>query len=138
MDLKWTKSSSNCVSDLRSLATRRIFLSCLTFLCFYRQVVSRFRKHFLPQSNNTRSLKMSFQTVSSTINSYSYSFLVNGIFLWIKLPFHVLDETLAGNSFLQFKHALIIGYICNLCCCIAMCLYVVSLCYSCVCLYVDN
>ena len=58
---------------------------------------------------------MTFQTVSLTINSYCYSLLVNGIFLWKKLPFQVLDESLAGNSFSQFKQALY-----NLCVLISM------------------
>ena len=69
----------------------------------HEQVISKLKDHLLLQSDITRSHKLSFQTVSSTINSYRYSLLVNGIFLWNKIPLHVLE---AGNSISKFKQVL--------------------------------
>ena len=104
--LKWTKSSNSCVLKLRwpSLASRRVFLSCLfVFQIFREQVVSGLRKYFVFTSGNTRSHKMSFRTVSSTINSCHYSFVVNSIFLWNnRLPLQVISS----DSFSTFKKAL--------------------------------
>ena len=102
---KWTKSSNSCVLKLRwpSLASRRVFLSCLfVFQIFRKQVISGLRKYFVFTSGNTRSHKMSFRTVSSTINSYRYSFVVNSIFLWNNLPLQVISS----DSFSTFKKAL--------------------------------
>ena len=105
--LKWTKSSKDCVSDLNwpSLSTRRIFLTSLfLFNVIHGQVISKLKDHLLPQSDITRSHKLSFRTISSTINSYRYSLLVNGIFLWNKIPSHVVE---AGNFISKFKQALL-------------------------------
>ena len=80
---RWTKSSKDCVSDLNwpSLSTGRIFLTCLLlFNVIHGQVISKLKDHLLPQSDISRSHKLSFRTISSTINSYHHSLLVNGIF----------------------------------------------------------
>ena len=103
--LKWTKSSNDCVSELHwpSLASRRVFLTCLfVFQIFHEQVISGLKMCFVLSSSNTRSHKMSFQTISSTINSYRHSFVVNSIFLWNKLPLQVVSS----GSFPTFKKAL--------------------------------
>ena len=50
-----------------------------------------------------RSLIPSLQTISSTINSYRFLLVVNGIFLWNKLPHSILD---LGHSASAFKLAL--------------------------------
>ena len=104
--LQWTKSSRDCVSDLNwpSITTRRIFLTCLfLFNIIHGQAISKLKDHLLPQSDITRSHHLTFQTISSTINSYRYSLLVNGIFLWNKISSHVLE---AANSFSEFRRAL--------------------------------
>ena len=104
--LKWTKSSNDWVSDLNwpSLSTKRIFLTCLfLFNVMYEQVISKLKDHLLPQSDITISHKLSFQTISSTINSYRYSLLVNVTFLWNNIPSHVLE---AGNTISKFKQVL--------------------------------
>ena len=106
--LKWTKSSRDCVLDLKwpSLSTKRIFLRCLfLFNVIHEGVISKLKDHLLPQSSITRSHKLSFRTISSTTNSYRYSLLVNGIFLWNKILSHVLEAGL-GNSISMFKWAL--------------------------------
>ena len=110
--LKWIKSSKDCVSELNwpSLSTRRIFLICLfLFNVIHGQAISKLKDHLFPQSDITRSHKLSFQTISSTINLYRYSLLVNGIFLWNKIPSHVLE---AGNSISNYtRHTHHLHYI---------------------------
>ena len=89
------KSSRDCVSDLNwaFLSTRRIFLTCLfLFNVIHGQVIFKLKDYLLPQSDITRSHKLTFQTISSTLNSYRYSLLVNGIFLWNKIPSHVFGS----------------------------------------------
>ena len=84
--LKWTKSSNNCVLELHwpSLSSRRVFLTCLfVFQIFHEQVISGLKMFFVLSSSNTRSHKMSFQTISSTIDFYRHSFVVNSIFCGI-------------------------------------------------------
>ena len=96
VNLKWTKSSRDCVSALNwpSLNTRRIFLTCLFFFnIIHEHIVSNLKDHLLPQSDITRSHQLTFQTISSTINAYRYSLLVNGIFLWNKIPSYVLGSS---------------------------------------------
>ena len=59
------------------------------FNVIHEGVISKLKDHLLPQSDITRSYKLTFQTISSTLNSYQYLLLVNGIFLWNKIPSHV-------------------------------------------------
>ena len=103
--LKWTKSSRDCVSDINwaSHSTRRTFLTCFLFNVIHEGVISKLKDHLLPLSDITRSHKLTFQAISSTLNSYRYSLLVNGIFLWNMIPSHVLG---VGNSIFKFKQAL--------------------------------
>ena len=103
--LKWTKSSNDCVfrTALATLASRRVFLTCLfVFQIFHEQVISGLKMCFVLSLSATRSHELSFQTISLTINSYRYSFVVNSIFLWNKLPLQVVSS----GSFSTFKKAL--------------------------------
>ena len=112
------------MSDLKwpSLSARRIFLTCLFFFSVLNgQVKSKLKAHLLPQFHTTRSHKLTFQTISSTINSYRYSLLVNGIFLWNKLPSHVLEAARVGNSISKFKQALR-GWLFFLILCLFLCI----------------
>ena len=134
--LKWTKSSRDCVLDLKwpTLSTRRIFLTCLfLFNVIHEGVISKLKDHLLPQSNITRNHKLSFHTISSTINSYRYSLLVNGMFLWNKIPSDVL-EALQGTLSLCSNGHCIDGYFsCYFCnfCFVFVCMYCYV--YSCIC-----
>ena len=106
--LRWTKSSRDCVLTLNwpFLSTRQMyFIIILMFLfnVYHGQLSSTIKSHLLPQSQDTRSHKFTFQMISSTTNSYRYSLVVNGIFLWSKLPHSILD---LGNSASAFKLAL--------------------------------
>ena len=104
--LRWTKSSSDCVLTLNwpSLSTRRIYLTIMfLFNVYYGHLISSIKAYLLPQFRHTRSHKFTFQTIFSTINSYRFSLMVNGIFLWNKLPHSILD---LGHSILAFKLAL--------------------------------
>ena len=101
--LKCIKSSKDHVSNLKwpSLSTRRIFKHVYSFLMlFMGKLYLNLRT---TSCCNLRSHKLSFRTISSTINSYHYSQLVNGIFLWNKIPLHILE---ARNSISKFKQAL--------------------------------
>ena len=107
--LKWTKSSNDCVLELHwpPLVSRRVFLTCLfVFQIFHEQLISGLKMCFVLSLSATRSHKLSFQTISSTINSYRYSFVVNSIFLWNKLPLQVVSS----GSFSTFKKHFINGY----------------------------
>ena len=131
--LKWTKSSNYFVLELHwpSLASRRVFWMCLyVFQILHRQVISGLGKYFVPSSSNTRSHKMSFQTVSSTLNSYRYSFVVSSIILWNKHPLHLVSFDLfsifkkALHKWLFFKYSFIVLYY--------VCMFVLYLMYACV------
>lgn len=140
MALKWSKSSSNCISDLRwpSLTTRRVFLSCLLLFTF-------FMGKLYPDSRNISCpCDLTILVVTGWLFRLflprSIPIVIHfGIFLWNKLSFQVLDESLPGNSFHNLNRHFMIGYFCNLWFCIVMCLYVVNHCYnmyvyySCVC-----
>jgi len=80
-----------------------LFFTNVSFQCLFRHLISSIKAYLLPQSQHTRSHKFTFQTISSTINSYRFSLVVNGIFLWNKLPHSILD---LGYSTLAFKLAL--------------------------------
>ena len=104
--LRWTKSSRDCVLTLNwpSLSTRRIyFIIMFLFNIYHSQLLSTIKSYLLLQSRLTRSHKFTFQTISSNINSYHYSLVVNGIYLWNKLPHPILD---LGHSTSTFKLAL--------------------------------
>ena len=47
--------------------------------------------YFQFNSSTTRSHALSIQPVTSTINSYRYSFFVNSVFLWNHVPFNILS-----------------------------------------------
>ena len=94
--LRWTKSSGDCVLTLNwlSLSTRQMYIVIMfLFNVFHGLLISNIKVHLLPQSRDT----------SSTINSYRFSLVVNGIFLWNKLPRSIFD---LGNSIIAFKLAL--------------------------------
>ena len=106
VSLKWTRSSVDCISALNwpSLSTRRTyFIIMFLYSVLYGYLISSIKTYFSPQLRNTRSHKLTFQTISSTINSYRFSLVVNGIFLWNKLPHSILD---LGHSASAFKLAL--------------------------------
>ena len=104
--LRWTKSSSDCVLTLNwpSLSTRQTyFIIMFLFNVFHGLFTSTIKTHLLPQSRDTRSHKLTFRTISFTINSFCFSLVVNGIFRWNKLPTFILD---LGNYISAFKLAL--------------------------------
>ena len=104
--LRWTKSSGDCVLTLNwpSLSTRRMYFVIMFLInVFHGLLISNIKVHLLPQSRDTRSHKLIFQTISSTINYHRFSLVVNGIFLWNKLPCSIFD---LGNSIIAFKLAL--------------------------------
>ena len=71
--LRWAKSSSDCVSTLNwpSLSTRQIYFIIMFFFnVYYRHLISSIKVYLLPHFRHTRSHKLTFQTISSTINSY--------------------------------------------------------------------
>ena len=122
--LKWTKSSNDCVLELHwpPLASRRVFLTCLfVFQIFHEQVISGLKMCFVLSLSATRSHKLSFQTISSTINSYCYSFVVNSIFLWNKLPLQVVSS----SSFSTFKKHFVNGYFYDILVLYCMCVCIV-------------
>ena len=104
--LRWSMSSRDCVSSLNwpSLSTRRMyFIIMFLFNVYSGKLISTIKAHLLPQPRDTRHHQFTFHTISSTINSYRYSLVVNGIFLWNKLPHFILDS---GHSLTTFKLAL--------------------------------
>ena len=86
--LKWSKSSSQCRSELNwpELSTRRNFLSLLTLHDIpHERIALKFSDFFTYSSSCTRSHPFTLYCKSSTVNSFRYSFFINSVFLWNKI-----------------------------------------------------
>ena len=80
LTVKWSKSSSQCRSELNwpELSTRRKYLSLLTVHdILHKRIALRFSDYFTFSSLCTQSHSLSLYCRSSTINSFRYSFFIN-------------------------------------------------------------
>ena len=102
--LQWAKSSSECIRELGwpSLELRRNF-SCIVMLyTIYNNLTPiKFSEYYRLNVLSTRSHALTIYPLPSSINSYRYSFFVNSVFLWNRIPYDVLS---APWTF--FKHKL--------------------------------
>ena len=103
--LKWSKPSLECRSHLHwpELSIRRQYLSILMIHdILHGHVALNFHNFFSFASTCTRTHSLTIYCKQSSINSYRYSFFVNSIFLWNKIPERILCIP-QRNS---FKHQL--------------------------------
>ena len=87
----WTKSSDDCLVELKwpSIHQRHVYFS----VCQVHDILHHHNstKHFQLSNNNfTTSHPLTIQPISSSINSYRYSFFVNSPFLWNTIPYAIL------------------------------------------------
>ena len=94
LTLQWTKSSSECIRELGwpSLELRRNY-ACIILLytIFHNLTPIKFSDYFQLNELKTRSHHLTIYPISSSINSYRYSFFVNTIFLWNSINYDVLS-----------------------------------------------
>ena len=114
--LKWSKSSLECRSELHwpQLSIQHQYL-CIVMVhdMLHGHVALKF---FSFTSTCTRTHSLTIYCKQSTINSYKYSFFVNSIFLWNKVPECILG-LLKCNSLTHFLFNLLV-YLCACCFCI--------------------
>ena len=87
----WIKSSDDYLVELKwpSIHQRHVYFS----VCQVHDILHYHNstKHFQLSNNNfTRSHPLTIQPISSSINSYRYSFFVNSPFLWNTIPYVIL------------------------------------------------
>ena len=87
--LKWSKSSLECRRELfwPELSIRRQYL-CIVMIhdILHGHIALSFNEFFSFSPTCTRTHSLTIYCKQSTINSYRYSFFVNSIFLWNKVP----------------------------------------------------
>ena len=90
----WSKPSIQCCNELNwpPLSTRRNYLSLTTMHdILHKCSCFDFFQYFSFSSLCTRSHSLSLYCKQSNINSYRYSFFVNGMFLWNSIHHSVLS-----------------------------------------------
>ena len=71
----------------------RFTASCLLFLfdLLHNKFAMSFNDYFQFNTSSTKSHSLSLVCKQSVVNSYRYSFFVNSIFTWNRLPFSVVS-----------------------------------------------
>ena len=90
----WDKSYSDCLRELNwsTLACRRHhYMIDYVHSILHNRNSLLFDDYFRFNCSSTRSHALSIQLIMSTINSYRYSFFVNVVFLWNRVPFNILS-----------------------------------------------
>ena len=67
-----------------------ITLSALYMTVYTTEILS-FHEHYHLSGTSTKSHPLSIRPVTSTINSYRFSFFVNSPFLWNSIPYAILQ-----------------------------------------------
>ncbi len=90
----WDPTSDICISRLGwpSIMTR-LTVSCLLFLfdLFHNRFAMSFFDYFQFNTSSTKSHPMTLVCKQSVVNAYRYSFFVNLIFIWNRLPFSIVS-----------------------------------------------
>jgi len=87
----WSKSSDDCLQELNwpSIQIRHNYYSvCYVHDSLHHRNSLPFSEHF---QLSTRSHTLTIQPVTSSINSFHYSFFVNSPFLWNTMPYTILQ-----------------------------------------------
>ena len=90
----WDKSYSDCLHKLNwsTLACRRHhYMIDYVHSIFHNRNSLLFDDYFQFNCSSTRSHVLSIQPLVSTINSFRYSFFVNVVFLWNRVPLNILS-----------------------------------------------
>ena len=101
----WSKSSDVCLKDLKwpSIHQRHIyFFVCQVHDILHNRNSISFSNYFQFSNASTRCHPLTIQPVSSSINSYRFSFFVNSPFLWNTVPYDILKIIQTS----PFSHAL--------------------------------
>ena len=90
----WSPTSDSCISRLGwpSIMTR-LTVSCLLFLfdLLHNRFAMSFSDYFEFNTFSTKSHSKTLVCKQSVVNAYRYSFFVNFIFIWNRLPFSVVS-----------------------------------------------
>jgi len=91
----WNKSSHTCLSELKwpTLSQRRTYFTIDYLHSILHHMNSFFFKDYFQfnNSSSTRSHQLTIRPVHSSINPFRFSFFVNSIFLWNRIPFDILS-----------------------------------------------
>ena len=89
----WSKSSDECIQALKwpTIQQRHnYFTICCIHDSLYHRNSLPFSEHFQLSQAPTRCHPLSLRPVTSSINSFRYSFFVNSPFLWNTIPHTIL------------------------------------------------
>ena len=107
----WTPSSSQCCARLKwlTMADRRKF----RIILFVHDILHQrscidFNTYFTVRTTRTRSHSLSLFCRQASINSFRYSFFVNGIFLWNCISHSILSIS-GRNSFKSQLYSFLFG-----------------------------
>lgn len=92
----WTHSSDVCISRLGwPSIMARLTASCLLFVfdLLHKRFAMSFSDFFKFNTSVTKSHSMTLVCKQSVVNAYRYSFFVNSVFIWNRLPFSVVSVT---------------------------------------------
>ena len=90
----WSKSSDDCIQELHwpTIQQRHNYYSiCLVHDSLHHRNSLSFHEHYHLSGTSTKSHPLSIRPVTSTINSYRFSFFVNSPFLWNSIPYAILQ-----------------------------------------------
>ena len=102
----WSKSSDNCFDALcwPTLGSRLDYLSPSMLYDILNKRTSLVYHNYSHKNSFNRAHELSIVPLQSSINCFRYSFFVNTAFLWNKVPFHILSDSM--KSVIPFRRAL--------------------------------
>ena len=89
----WSKSSDDCLDALcwPTIGSHRDYLLLSVLYDIPNKRTSLFYCDYFHNTSFTRAHELAIVPLQSSINCYQYSFFVNTVFLWNKVPFHILS-----------------------------------------------
>ena len=100
----WDKPYTDCLRELNwpTLACHHhYYMIDYIHSMFHKGNSLSFHDYIQFNSSTTRSHALSIQPITSTINYYRYSFFVNTVFLWNRVPFNIL--TIVNKALFRCK-----------------------------------
>ena len=90
----WSPSSDLCLSRLGwPSIMNRLTVSCLLFLfdLLHNRFAMSFSDYFQFNTSSTKSHPLTLVCKQSVVDAYRYSFFVNSIFIWNRLPYSIVS-----------------------------------------------
>jgi len=90
----WSKPSDDCIQELHwpTIHQRHnYYFICHVHDSLHHRNSLSFHEHYQLCGTSTRSHSLSIHPITSTINSYCFSFFVNSPFLWNSIPYTILQ-----------------------------------------------